>query len=516
MVKYNMIRFLTLSSLIAFSFGSNAQESFGYYQDALRFSQTSTSIGASARIKAIGGAQTALGGDLSSIVSNPAGLGFFNQSTFALTPSLDFISTETEYISKLEESMKANFNFSNIGAVFHFGKSPYTTDKFKGGTLGISLNKMNTYHLDRSYFAPNDFNSIVDSFLQNAGNSSINDLGDLEYEAYNQYLINPIVNDDDEVLEYETYIGFPIQSETINQRGSHYQLNVAWGGNMDDQWYFGGGMGVQVINYKQERDFIENDFVEFDDTGEAFVDDLINYISLSDELHLNGYGINFNVGTIFRPVHFITLGISYTSPSFLSFDEEYSFNLATNWKEGAAFVAIDEEGNETITDISGTFYSPDYLYLTDYNLQTPSKLAAGAAFFVGKGGFLSVDVERVDYSKAVIRTSDFIEAGDNTLIEKQYKETLNLRVGGEYRFDPLRLRAGYAVLPSPYRDSNLQEKTNLTFGMGYNKRNYFFDIAVTNSQTALLYIPYEVNFNQPIAESKVEATSISITFGLNF
>ena len=45
--------------------------------DVLRFSQSDR--GATARFKAMGNAQTALGGDLSSLSGNPAGLGFFNQ-----------------------------------------------------------------------------------------------------------------------------------------------------------------------------------------------------------------------------------------------------------------------------------------------------------------------------------------------------------------------------------------------------------------------------------------------------
>src|SRR5690606_31654404 len=46
--------------------------------------------GASARFKALGNAQTALGGDLSSVAGTPAGLGFFSQSDIGL--SLDFAS----------------------------------------------------------------------------------------------------------------------------------------------------------------------------------------------------------------------------------------------------------------------------------------------------------------------------------------------------------------------------------------------------------------------------------------
>ena len=48
-----------------------------YAVDALRFSQYE--FGSSARLKALGNAQTAVGGDISSIGGNPAGLGLFNR-----------------------------------------------------------------------------------------------------------------------------------------------------------------------------------------------------------------------------------------------------------------------------------------------------------------------------------------------------------------------------------------------------------------------------------------------------
>ena len=41
--------------------------------------------GGSARIKGIGGATTSLGGDVSSISINPAGVGFFNKKVFSIS-----------------------------------------------------------------------------------------------------------------------------------------------------------------------------------------------------------------------------------------------------------------------------------------------------------------------------------------------------------------------------------------------------------------------------------------------
>ncbi|MEQ8560818.1 MAG: hypothetical protein RID18_04855, partial [Cytophagales bacterium] len=62
--------------------------SIGYYQDALRFS--STDRGGTARLQGLAGSGVALGGDLSSVIINPAGLGFYNRSVLSITPQISF------------------------------------------------------------------------------------------------------------------------------------------------------------------------------------------------------------------------------------------------------------------------------------------------------------------------------------------------------------------------------------------------------------------------------------------
>jgi long-subunit fatty acid transport protein len=506
--------------LIFYSVISNAQQGpFGYYKDALLFGQTNTLNGSTARIQAIGGTSTALGGDLSSISSNPAGLGFFNRSVFTVTPSLDFITSDSRFTipdqnvsGSAQESFKNNFNFSNIGTVINFTKGDYTNDKFKGGSLGISLNRLSGFHLDRNYEGANDYNSILDTFLSNAGTTQPNDLPESEFAAYDQYLINPVFDGSGNLTGYDSFVaGFPLQSESIKETGSHYQLNIAWGGNYDDKIYFGGGMGIQMLNYKLRRNYLEYDFVSNN------VDDpFINNISIQDELKVRGAGIDFNFGTIFRPVDFLTIGVSYTSPTFISLDEENFFDLAADWKSGTTIAETDDDGNETTVDLSTIDPYRSDLFVSEYKLRTPSKVSLGTAIFIGKGGFLSGDVEFVDYSNANINSSDFSETADNDAIENMYTSVMNVRVGGEYRIDNFRLRAGYALFPSPYKGSDLQERTNVTFGFGYRTSDYFLDFAVVNSERKSLYTPYDIASDQPIVASDIQNTFVSVTFGLTF
>ena len=71
-MKKTLIILLIIQSVV-----SNSQQGpYGYYRDALIFGQNNSLYGSTARIQGVGGAAVALGGDLSSITANPAGLGF--------------------------------------------------------------------------------------------------------------------------------------------------------------------------------------------------------------------------------------------------------------------------------------------------------------------------------------------------------------------------------------------------------------------------------------------------------
>ena len=510
-----MKKVLIIVGLFGYSVISNAQNgAFGYYEDALRFGQSDYGLGSTARMQAIGGAQISLGGDISSAVSNPAGLGFFNKSVFTVSPSLNFATAETDYfidregqgLQGAQDNFYNNFSLANIGAVINWNKGRFSSDPFKGGSLAISISRANNYRLNRSYEGINDFNSLADAVADQSFNIDPNNLNELAFAAFDQYLISPF--DENGNLVYEAdFAGFPVQNETIEERGSHYQMNIAWGGNYDDRFYFGGGMGMQFLNYRQNRVYQEFDFGTT--ANDQFIPDpRLSSFTLADDLDIRGTGINFNLGVIARPLPFVTIGASYTSPSFISFSEESFLDLDADWKAGATSLEGDDISN--IEPYQGA------LLVSNYNLRTPSKVGLGATLFVGKSGFLSGDVEFVDYTNATINSNDFIAAGDNQAIDNIYASVMNVRVGGEYRIESFRLRAGYAFLPSPYQSSNLNEQTSLSFGFGYRTNDYFLDFALVRRDRTVQYVPYETFENQPVATTDIEDTVFTVTWGINF
>src|SRR4030066_108626 len=79
---------VTLIASLTVSFAQNAD-------DALRYSQQFYT--GTARFMSMGGAFTALGGDISSLSQNPAGLGVFRSSEISLSPQLFHNNTSANF-----------------------------------------------------------------------------------------------------------------------------------------------------------------------------------------------------------------------------------------------------------------------------------------------------------------------------------------------------------------------------------------------------------------------------------
>lgn len=136
---------------------TNAQS---FAESALLFSRTKP--GGSARIQAMGGAQISLGGDYSSALSNPAGLGMYNRSEIAFTPSLNFSNTSSNYLGTATSASKNNFSIPGFSIAFHKDKGDYG---FLGGTFSVTYNQINNFNRNLSYSGKSEGTSLIDFLL---------------------------------------------------------------------------------------------------------------------------------------------------------------------------------------------------------------------------------------------------------------------------------------------------------------------------------------------------------------
>jgi hypothetical protein len=258
----------------------------------------------------------------------------------------------------------------------------------------------------------------------------------------------------------------------------------------------GGSLGIASLRYNQERIYRENDV----DPTTEFQD-----LTLRDEYTTTGTGVNLKAGIIVRPVDAVRIGASIQTPTFFAMNDTYNTSMATTFVTNGKTDIYDEE------ILPGEY---------KYNLTTPMRANGGVAFILGKYGFVSGDVEYVNYGKA--RLNDEVDnsafENQNEGINNSYNSALNLKLGAEGRFDIFRVRAGYALYGDPYKSSAYdRQKTFLTAGVGIKQANYFLDLAVVNSKYNSVYEPYVLqNGAQPVVTTENRANNLLVTFGLNF
>lgn len=499
----------------------------GYYSDALLISQNSPLFGSTARMQGLAGAQVSLGGDLSVAGVNPAGLGFFNKSVFSFTPSLNFRMADATYMGSTVSNFKNNLSVPNFGMVFHSNSDKEFNNDFKGGSFAITFSKLSDYNSEVFYQGRNTNNSIVDSFVDIANANLEDSYTDFAYEHFlieqadgysfedNGTSIYPTGDFDG----YTSLVGInselkflPRQSEMITRSGGQNALNFAWGGNYGDKVYFGAGIAFLSVNYRERRVFTED--VYQDATGAT--DNLLQKVQIKDNLSIKGSGIGFNLGLIARPVEFITLGLSYQSPKFYSLQSTTSFDFITEWNSNYSYFVDNDKGGELVQ--MGNYLGQSDVILTNYNLRSPEKVSVGATVFMGKIGFITADVEMVDYGKSQLKSSDFSMVQDNQTVNNIYSSVLNYRLGAEFRLSDLRFRAGYALMGDPYTDNQgVNGALNaVTLGAGYRVKNYFVDFALVNQSTSAKYSPYYISENQPYVNYDLHNTSFTGTVGFNF
>jgi hypothetical protein len=497
-------------ALLCFAFKSNAQVdplAYGYYQDALRYGQY-RSLG-SARLSGMSGAGSVLGADMSAAFLNPAGLGLYNRSQLVITPGFNFSTYATDYLGNSVDNENSRLELANFGAVINFNKGDLVPGGWRGGSLAITYNRSANFNRDLSYGAQNDQSSIIDAMIDNAYGFFPFELGGLEQVGYDHFLINPIPGAED--LYVSPVEGFPYQSERQQQSGHVDEINIAFGGNYNDMLYIGAGLGFVSTKYSFNRVYTE-----------TFQNTSLNTFTIDEQLTTSGSGVNLNLGFIFRPIPIFRLGASVTTPTWYTFREESDAIYNSDWNDYDVSNFRDEFGNRYILEdtVLTNLQTATPIYASDYDLRTPLKINAGAAFFLGKAGFITADVEYADYSNAHVSSIDFSAEGDNATIESIYQSTLNVRLGAEFRYNIFRFRAGYARVGDPYSDDydNLDRSQEVVSGgVGLNFGKFFVDAPYSRTAYQSSYQSYSFfDGTGPTAVTDNTLNQLRFSVGFNF
>lgn len=500
-----------------------------YHEMALLFSEYQ--YNGSARLQGAGNVQVSLGGDISVALSNPAGLGFYRRSEASITPAFNLMNTNASYLGNQTKSNYNNFNIGNLGAVFSRSKDDYEPGAWRGGSFAISYSKINNFNNEVMYGGANQNNDILDYYVQDANLQNVDpgDLNGVTADGYYTYLISEFADvfiegqDTTAIPFYERtfFAEFPTeeyptqQTEVLTTTGGQNQWSFAYGGNFNDTFYFGVGLGISTINYNITKFYLE----EYPNLQT----DVVMNSSISEDLQVNGTGVNGTFGIIGRPINNLTIGVSLITPTLYALSERYTRTTQANYNRfdmgayGDYFDANYELIESSTADYTAFYEDNNPVVLEeenatsesilDFKIRTPMRLNAGLTYFIGKNGFISGDIEWVDYSNAKVEATDVSLEEDEMLIKELYKSVVNYRVGAEWRHNSFRLRGGFAYFPDPYNVEGevSKSRTNITGGLGYRKDKWFMDLAVVSTSYKSDYAPYTFD---PSVESDIYQTNV--------
>lgn len=513
------MRLFLISAILLFYSELTAQS---FVDNGLLFGRTSP--GGSARMQALGGTQVALGGDYSTALSNPAGLGMYNRSELTFSMATNFKDYQTSYLGSKTNSSDSKFNIPGFSLVLHFEPAivPENNKGFLGGSLGITFTRINDLNHQYNYSGTNSESSIIDYFINEAFFIAPDDPddmlvgGDAFYNitalAYNNYLIDTTFNQNGDLFYISPLDPNPGETRTVNQKesisrkGAQYQWSIAYGANFSDKLFVGGNIGITTLRYELEQTYRESDFTFSQDLNYKPLD----YFSIGETLEIKGSGVNLTLGLTYRPVNFIQVGASFTTPTLYQVTDTYFARVEAEWND-----FYYEDGGFYLNSTQEQF---DQSLLSEYALTTPLKFATGIAF-LSKFGFISGDIEFVDYGKA--KYSSEFEGDDysfeNSTMRSLYQSVINFRIGAEFRYEKFRFRGGYSQMGNPYKEDIVNAKVkSISGGLGFRGKRFFTDLALISSKTNSVRIPYSAFGLAPVAEQKQKTFTAMLTVGLSF
>lgn len=168
----------------------------------------------------------------------------------------------------------------------------------------------------------------------------------------------------------------------------------------------------------------------------------------------SGTGLNFNAGILYRPMPDLSIGLSYRHSTELNLDGDMEFgNLPVLYK------ALFPKGKGTTT------------VTLPYNLQF------GGAYQLNNNFTIAADIQYVgwkNYDTLLVRLEkNYPVFGKELKDDKDWDNSILLRIGGEYRMGEMALRAGFIYDRTPQPDKDVEpmlpdaDKVSFTLGLGY-------------------------------------------------
>ncbi|MDX1666034.1 MAG: hypothetical protein R3350_02345 [Saprospiraceae bacterium] len=485
-----MRKIIAIAVVVTFCLGSGFSQGL---PDAVRYSFFNYT--GSARSVGAGGTLGALGADFAVMSTNPAGLAMYRKSDIIFTPGFLIREVDsrltTDPNSPVVSRDQNTLALDNLGIVFASVKPE--TSRWRTFNIAIGLNQLANFKRE-FIFSGNSTGSIVDRFQELA-----NLQGFSSQEAALAINADAVYDlEEDGIYESDVELAPNARinkEQLVTETGTLSELVLSFAGNYEERLLFGATIGLPIVNFEQEKIYQEED-----ENGTVPFFDNLRY---DQNLTTTGVGINFKLGMIYRAHQMLRLGFAVHSPTGYSLEDSFSSRLVYNFTDdGQAF--------------TGQAQAPGGSF--SYDLNSPWRFMGSVGVLFGKIGFLSADVEYVDYGGARLIFDGFEEDEEivNADINQNLSNALNIRVGGELAVDMFRFRAGFGLLPAPVDDQS-EDIYNYSVGAGLRQESFYVDIAFRRTEAAESYVPYLTNLSQDqIVENEINTNRILLTLGFRF
>jgi len=406
-----------------------------YPEDILRLSFPGLGVGA--RALGMGTAYTGVANDYSATYWNPAGLAQMrlNEVSFGLGNAAT--EDQSSFFGNSGTFNNTSTSINSAGLVY-----PFPTQR-GSLVLAIGYGRQANFTSGLSFSGFNPNSSIIQSWAPDGQSTSQFPSGNLAYELYLANVDSFGPND----FRWSSKIFNNVtQSGKVLEDGGLNTVSVAIASEAARDWDVGITLNFLTGSYSYVRNYYEDDLnslystIPFD----------FKSLSLLETVNSDFSGFSATLGMLYK-YNNSRFGLTVKTPSWVTVKETFAQQGSSVFDSSFSASYSTGEGSD------------------EYDVTTPFVFSAGFSQVI-QNLLLSGAIDYTDYSQMEFRNTDNQTLLDfNTQIKQEFRQTVNLRVGGEYEFPEigLRLRAGYAFLPSPYDgDPSSFARKYITGGIG--------------------------------------------------
>ncbi len=500
-------------------------------EDALKLSYSNT-LG-TARNAAIGGTMIGLGGEISAIHINPAGLGLYKNNEYVFSPGFSFNNLiKSDYRGNDNQKGKklSNFNFGTSGVII--GGRVEGGNK-KSAELGLSITKTADYNSSFIYQGNNNNSSGAERYAEeivrgryNIGNAFSERFLSLGARLANYtYLVDTFrmgAGGNIEVVAMPEFTNGVMQINNVKTTGASHEVSLAFATNNNDKLFIGGSLSMPFTVMQKNTVYEEKDLSTNTTNG-------FKSFKYEETVRTSGIGINAKLGLIYRPAPRVRFGATLHTPNVMALTDFQSGTMQVDLENVTGItrnlINVQTSSTKDVADGADEIEN-GYLLLTPWRLGVGGSLVLNETKNVKKQrAFIAADIEYVTYkTMRFSSTEDDVVADNyykptNSTIKNIYRNTFNFKLGGEIKFNTVMFRLGANYLGNPNKDKDVikQSAINLSTGLGYRNKNQFIDVTYIHGLNKNTDLPYRLaDKANTFASASGRVGTVMITYGKKF